>query len=60
MKIENARQEALKAIAENRCPQCGAQVKKNPEMIGWVQCVNFGNPDIKPRCNWQHILEKDF
>ena len=49
--------EAKKALAENKCPACGAAVKENPEIIGWLQCVNFGNPDINPRCNWQNFID---
>lgn len=52
-----ARDEAAKALAENRCPCCGQAVRRNFALTGWVQCSGFGAEGFRASgsrpCSWQ-------
>jgi hypothetical protein len=45
-------------LAANQCPVCGATVRRNLALTGWVQCAQYGAPDFRanaaaPSCSWQ-------
>ncbi len=61
-RIEQAHAEA-KAVAESgKCPMCGAGLRWNLSIIGWIQCeqlgaVGFRKDPSKPSCSWQGFTE---
>lgn len=57
-RIALAKAEASAAFAANKCPQCGAGVRQNLALTGWVQCEQYGaegfrKDSSKPACSWQ-------
>lgn len=57
-RIKAAQIVAQNAIAENRCPDCGAGVHQNLALTGWVQCDRFGDGHFRrdqtgAKCFWQ-------
>ncbi len=53
-----AHQAAQAVWASGKCPCCGAGLRQNSALTGWIQCEQFGTTgfrkhDDKPQCNWQ-------
>jgi len=57
-RIETAQDEARTAAAAGRCPRCGAKVRRNLAIAGWIQCEQYGAPafrkdESRSACSWQ-------
>lgn len=61
-RIAAGHMEAQAALASGKCPTCGAGVRRNLSLTGWVQCDQFGaegfrKDSSKPSCSWQGFTE---
>ena len=61
-RIEKAHAEAREIVATGVCPVCGAALKRNLALTGWVQCEQYGAPGFrkdpsKPACPFQCFTE---
>ncbi len=57
-KMDRIRSEASRIVATGKCPDCGANLKRNLALTGWWQCEQFGaegfrKDSSKPSCNFQ-------
>lgn len=57
-RVAAAQAEARAAVAARRCPWCGAGLRHNLALTGWVQCEQYGAPGFRarasdPPCDWQ-------
>ena len=57
-----AREAARYAVARNKCPVCGATLRRNLSITGWWQCSQYGAEGFradssKPACSWQGFTE---
>lgn len=51
-------EEARAVLTANRCPQCGAGIRRNLALTGWIQCEQYGSEGFrkdsaKPACSYQ-------
>ena len=57
LRIAAGRLQAADALRNNICPRCGAPVRQNLSLTGWVQCSKFGPGRIEAfapgPCDWQ-------
>lgn len=61
-RMEESRNEARLAVMQNKCPLCGAPVRRNSALTGWVQCSQYGAEGFradssKPACSWQGFTQ---
>jgi ssDNA-binding Zn-finger/Zn-ribbon topoisomerase 1 len=57
-RMNEAREAARYAVALNKCPLCGAPLRRNLSITGWWQCSQYGAEGFradssKPSCSWQ-------
>lgn len=55
-------EQVVTAVKINRCPTCGAGLRRNLALTGWWQCEQFGadgfrKDSTKPSCSWQGFTE---
>lgn len=61
-RIHAAHEEARRVWNANKCPDCGAGIRRNLSLTGWVQCEQLGaethrKDPSKPSCRWQGFTE---
>jgi hypothetical protein len=62
IRIAAAQAETLRVWNTGVCPRCGAGLRINRSMAGWVQCdqygaVGFRADDSKPSCSYQGFMK---
>lgn len=58
LRMENIKELNREIVRGGICPDCGAKLKANLALTGWIQCSNFGAVGFradasKPSCNFQ-------
>ncbi len=61
-RIEAQQVETRAVVEKGVCPTCGAGIKHNLSLTGWVQCnqygsVGFRKDSSKPACSWQGFTQ---
>lgn len=61
-RIEESQAKAQKVYDSGKCPYCGAGLRHNLSIAGWIQCEQFGadgfrKDDSKPSCDWQGFVK---
>ena len=62
VRMDEAREAARYAVAQNKCPHCGAPLRRNLALTGWWQCSQYGAEGFradssKPSCSWQGFTQ---
>jgi len=61
-RLEAAHEATRRVVETGHCPDCGAGLRRNLSLAGWVQCEQFGaegfrKDSSKPACEWQGFTE---